>query len=134
MNDRRDVTGVWYGRWTSADPRVAPNSFIATLTEEFACVFGSTSERDRLGAGLIGADVDGTRSGGRLEFTKRYNGGRLSHSVHYAGRINAAGTDIAGDWRFSHYSGSFTMMREIFDGLKVEDSEQVENKVPERAR
>jgi hypothetical protein len=52
----------------------------------------------------------------------------LSHAVHYAGTINAAGTDINGTWQLRQYSGSFSMTREIFDDLDVEDEEKVEKR------
>jgi hypothetical protein len=125
MSDRRNVTGVWYGRWTSPTPRVRPNSFIATLVEAHARISGSISERDLAGPGIIGADVGGARAGGRLEFIKQYNGGRLSHAVHYAGTINAAGTEVSGSWRLGTYSGGFAMTREIFDDLDVDEEEEV---------
>ena len=128
MSDRRDVTGVWYGRWTSPDPNIRPNTFIATLVEAHARISGSISEPDLWGPGILGADVDGARAGGRLEFIKHYNSGRLSHAVHYAGTINAAGTDINGTWQLRQYSGSFSMTREIFDDLDVEDEEKVEKR------
>lgn len=134
MKDRRDVTGVWYGRWTSPNRWIRPNSFIATLTEAHALVSGSITERDDHEPGIIGSDVDGARAGGRIEFTKQYSSGRLSHAVYYAGVINSAGTRIDGEWRFSRYAGAFTMSREIFDGLDAEDQEEVGKREEEPVR
>lgn len=69
MTDLRDVTGVWYGRWTATDRRIMPNSFIATLQESASLVSGTITEPDREQAGLLRAIVDGTRTGGQIEFT-----------------------------------------------------------------
>lgn len=130
MSDRRDVTGVWYGRWTSPNPFIRPNSFIATLAERASRVSGSITERDDHGPGIIRARVDGARAGGRIQFTKQYDGsGRLSHAVDYAGTINAAGTEIAGTWRFSRYSGNFAMTRESFSAEELADEESADRDV-----
>lgn len=131
MTDRRDVTGIWYGRWGSSNPYVAPNSFIATLEERASLVSGSITERDRQEPGIIRAGVDGVRAGGRIAFTKQYDGsGRLSHAVGYVGTINGAGTDISGTWRFSLYSGDFSMTREAFSAEELA-AEQAEDREAE---
>ncbi|MES2021943.1 MAG: hypothetical protein V4460_11630 [Pseudomonadota bacterium] len=122
MTDPRDVTGVWYGRWTATDRRIMPNSFIATLQESASLVSGTITEPDREQAGLLRAIVDGTRTGGQIEFTKTYDGsGRLAHSVEYSGTVNAPGTEIAGLWRLAGYSGRFSMTREQFDADALMD-------------
>lgn len=130
MSDRRDVTGIWYGRWTSSHPLVRPNSFIANLREAHARISGSISERSETRGGVVVADVDGARAGGRLEFIKHYS----THAVHYAGTIDAAGTEITGNWRFDRYAGSFAMTREVFDGLDVEEEEEAVTKLPDTVR
>ncbi len=132
MSDRRDVTGVWYGRWTSSDPYVRPNSFIATLEEHASIVSGAITERGE--GGLERADVDGVRAGGRIEFHKQYDGsGRLAHSVAYVGTINGAGTAIVGTWRLgSGHSGAFTMNREKFDADELDREEIAETRIPAR--
>lgn len=135
MSDRRDVTGIWYGRWTSPNRYVRPNTFIATFEERASRVFGSITERDGDGAGIIRAGVDGARAGGRIQFTKQYDGsGRLSHAVAYAGTINGAGTEMSGTWRFSRYSGDFTMTREKFSAEELADEEAAERDVELTAR
>lgn len=127
MSDRRDVTGTWYGRWTSPHPFVAPNSFIATLEEQGSRVSGSITEPDLHGPDILRAHVDGARAGGRIEFTKQYDGsGRLSHAVAYAGSINAAGTEVSGMWRIDRYSGNFSMVRESFSIEELEDERVIE--------
>lgn len=123
MTDRRDVTGVWYGRWSSPDPHIRPNSFIATLVERASRVSGAITERDRDEPGVIRAHVDGARAGGRIHFVKQYDGARLSHAVAYAGTINGAGTEISGTFQFGLYSGDFVMARETFSADELADEE-----------
>lgn len=132
MTDRRDVTGVWYGRWNSANRYIAPNSFIATLEERSSLISGTTTERDRHQPGIRRADIDGVRAGGRVEFTKQYSGGRSAHAVHYSGKVSAAGTEIKGTFRFERYDGEFVMARERFDAEELEDVEEIETPVPEK--
>ncbi|MEO5493370.1 MAG: hypothetical protein ABIR08_05015 [Sphingomonas sp.] len=135
MTDRRDVTGIWYGRWSSPNPYVAPNTFIATLEESASLVSGSITERDRCQPGIIRAGVDGVRAGGRIEFTKQYDGsGRLSHAVSYAGAINGPGTEISGTWQFSRYSGDFAMTRETFSIEDLVEEETEEREVEQTTR
>lgn len=124
MNDRRDLTGVWYGRYTAEHPDVAPNSFIATLYEGGGQVSGTTSEPDPWNGDVRRADVSGRRGGAAVRFTKQYDGsGGLSHAVFYAGRINESGTEVIGSWMFEQYRGSFAMQREQFDEAELEDEE-----------
>lgn len=126
MSDRRNVTGIWYGRFASPNIYVIPNRFIATLAEQASLVSGSTTEVNRQGPGILHASIDGVRAGGRVAFTKQYRGGRLSHAVDYAGTINGAGTEISGTWRFSRYSGSFVMTRETFSIEELEEEREVD--------
>ena len=125
MGDPKDVSGVWYGRWTAERP-VYPNSFIANFIEAGGLVSGAITERDIYRPPAIyRAFVEGMRAGPEIRFVKRYDGsGRLSHSVLYTGRINGAGTEIAGIWHFSTYSGSFTMQRESFTAEELDEREE----------
>lgn len=126
MSDTLDVSGVWYGRWNADDPRVRPNRFIAHLAEGGGQFAGTTTEPDlRRRSGIILALVEGARAGPEIRFVKQYDGsGRLAHSVLYSGRINGMGTEIGGTWRFSSYSGSFTMQRERFTTEELEAYEE----------
>ncbi|GAA0315820.1 hypothetical protein GCM10009087_27890 [Sphingomonas oligophenolica] len=132
MNDTLDVSGVWYGRWNADNRIVRPNRFIAHLVEGGGQFAGTTSEPDlSQRAGIILAFVEGARAGAEIRFVKQYDGtGRLSHSVLYSGRINGAGTEIHGTWRFSSYSGSFRMERERFAAGELEIVEEVSEQVP----
>ena len=131
MNDTLDVSGVWYGSWNAQDRRVRENRFIAHLAEGGGQFAGTTTEPD-LGqrSGILLAFVEGARAGAEIRFIKQYDGrGRLEHSVLYSGRINNAGTEIHGTWRFSAYTGSFTMQRELFRVEELEVHEAVDEQV-----
>ena len=121
MSDSRDVTGIWYGRWTAERP-VYPNSFIANLVEAGGSFSGSTSEPDIYRRpGILRAFVEGGRAGPEIRFVKQYDGsGRPSHAILYTGQINATGTEIVGIWHFSEHSGRFVMQRERFTTEELE--------------
>ncbi|QDZ07662.1 hypothetical protein FPZ24_09300 [Sphingomonas panacisoli] len=129
MTDRRNVTGVWYGRWSSPNPYVAPNSFIATLQERASRVSGSVTEADRQDGTILRSTIDGARAGGRIQFMKQYDGGRLSHTVAYAGTINGAGTEILGTFQFSRYAGDFVMTRETFSADELSEEQATDREV-----
>jgi hypothetical protein len=128
MADKRDVTGVWYGRYRSDSDR-QNNGFIANLTETGGLVDGSISEPNdsrRRPGGVRHADVEGRRGGAKLRFVKQYNGsGGFTHAVYYSGTIDAEGTVIAGVWQVDSIRGTFTMQREKFDEAELEEEEEV---------
>lgn len=122
----RDVTGVWYGRWSSNDPFVYPNSFIAVLEELAGAIDGSVSETDPEGPEPLRATVSGGRSGAQIHWIKQYDSGRLSHAVYYAGTVNHDATEISGGWRLEQWSGSFAMRREKFSIEELEEDRVIE--------
>ena len=128
MNDPRDATGVWYGRYFATGWDVPENSFIAHLEEIGGAVDGTITEPDDTGRSEIRcAFVSGSRSLDTLAFTKQYDpAGPLAHSVAYTGRISEDGTEVTGDWRFSGYHGSFVMNREIFRAEELDEEAEVE--------
>ena len=123
--DGRDVSGVWYGRWSSDDPMVYPNSFIAVLDEIGGAVDGTVSETDPEGAAPLRATISGGRSGAQIHWIKQYDSGRLSHAVYYAGTVNEDATEISGGWRLEHWSGSFAMRREKFTTEELEADREI---------
>lgn len=131
MNDPRDATGVWYGRYFATDRDVPDNSFIAHLEEFGGAVEGTITEPYETGPSEIRrAFVSGTRSADTLVFTKQYDpAGPLAHSVAYSGRISEDGTEITGDWRFSGYHGSFVMNREIFSAEELDEDAAVDEEL-----
>jgi hypothetical protein len=122
--DSQDVSGVWYGRWTSEDPFIAPNSFIAVLEEAASAVDGTVSEVDD--HGHFRASVSGARTGSQIQWIKQYDGGGRDHAVYYAGLVNQDATQITGGWRLEHWSGGFAMQREKFSIDELEDEQVIE--------
>lgn len=116
MIDKRDLSGVWYGRFNGVG-NVFPNRFIAVLYESGGAISGTTSEPDELAdAQTLRASVSGVRAGAAVSFVKQYDGAAYcAHAVDYQGRVDGEGTVVVGDWRFAHYSGRFVMQRERFD-------------------
>jgi hypothetical protein len=127
MSDRRDMTGVWYGRYVgSADAQ--RNSFIAVLEEQAGVFAGTITEPDSEGGGGVrSASVAGRRQGGTIDFVKQYHG-RWTHSVQYLGSVDAEGLAASGSWRVEWLDGRFTMQREQFSAeeLEAEETERVE--------
>jgi len=127
--DPRDVSGVWYGRWSSDDPLVYPNGFIAVLEEVAGSVDGSVSETNPEGPEPLHATVSGGRSGAQIHWIKQYEG-RWCHAVYYAGTVNHDATEISGGWRLEQWSGSFAMRREKFSIEELEEDRVIEILVP----
>ncbi len=128
MSDPADVTGVWYGRYVSRDQ---DNGFIAVLEETAGVFTGTITEPDARSGGIRRANVAGRRDGAAIAFIKQYDGsGGWVHAVHYGGRIDGEGTEIAGGWKVDWTSGSFTMTREKFAAEELEDEEEVEIVAP----
>ncbi|MBC9031971.1 hypothetical protein IAG41_06165 [Sphingomonas sp. JC676] len=122
--DGRDVSGVWYGRWSSTDPFVDPNSFIAVLEEMGGAVDGSISETDPEAPEPLRATVSGARTGAQIHWIKQYEG-RWTHAVYYAGTVNDDATEISGGWRLDQWSGSFAMRREKFSIEELEADREI---------
>ncbi len=129
--DPHDVSGVWYGRYFASSAGVEANSFIAHLEEMAGEVSGTITEPDTTGTDEVRrAFVDGDRMGKQLKFTKQYDpAGALAHSVAYAGTISDDGTEVAGEWRFSGYHGSFVMNRETFAADELDDEAAVDEDI-----
>ena len=111
MSDPLDVTGAWEGIFSY--PRgLPPSGFRAELREAGGAIVGETEESGDGGA-TRHALVAGTRSGGAVIFTKRYDeADRAPHPVNYAGTLDAAGDEITGRWDIpGHWSGTFIMVR-----------------------
>lgn len=91
-------------------------SFVARLSETNAWLDGFTQETGTAGdaRGLtISATLQGRRTGHSVTFLKLYTGSHRGYdSVHYAGAVNADGTEIAGRWTVpGSWSGTFVMTR-----------------------
>jgi len=127
MADKRDVTGVWYGRY-EADHWDETNGFIAVLEEMGGAVSGVITERDTEGQVEVRrALVSGHREGNGVRFIKQYDGtGGHVHAINYSGRIDGEGAEINGAWSQSWGWGRFVMEREKFDAAELEAEEEVD--------
>jgi hypothetical protein len=110
-----NLTGVWHGLYSYSVYR-EPVYFVATLIDAGSSFSGATHESEigQEGAPLtLFANVEGSRSGKAIIFTKAYDGsGGWSHAVSYAGMITDDGTEIEGLWSIgSEASGRFLMIR-----------------------
>lgn len=126
MSDPREMSGVWYGRYTS-NAGDQDNGFIAVLEEAGGIFSGSISEPDARG-GIRNASVAGRRSSGLIQFVKQYRG-RFSHAVFYEGQVDDQGTEANGKWRIDDgTNGGFSMQREKFsiEELEAEEEETLE--------
>jgi hypothetical protein len=129
MSDRRDMTGVWYGRYVgSADTQ--RNSFIAVLEEQAGVFAGTITEPDPEGGGGVrSASVAGRRQGGTIDFVKQYEG-RWTHAVQYLGSVDAEGLAASGSWRVAWLDGRFSMQRERFSAEALEEEVEDAAAVP----
>jgi hypothetical protein len=127
MPDKRDVTGVWYGRY-DAQHWDEENGFIAVLEETGGAFSGVITERDTTGSvDLRRALVTGHREGTAVRWIKQYDGtGGHVHAINYAGRIDAEGTEIIGTWAQKWARGRFVMEREKFSEAELEAEEEAE--------
>lgn len=110
-----NLTGTWHGLYAYPS-RKKPVPFMAFMSELDGLFDGTTEETGSAGdaAGQrLTASVQGRRTGRSLTMLKMYHGAyALYDSVHYAGEINADGSEINGTWRVpGSWSGTFLMIR-----------------------
>lgn len=123
MSAQANLSGLWSGfyKYDGYDLNVL---FTAALTENDLEVFGTTLEpfpNDPFGDREVEAEIEGTRSGLHLEFSKVYDPsvGVRQPPLLYKGAINDDFTEVRGIWRFrglaarlsGYPTGVFTMNR-----------------------
>ncbi len=122
MNDPRDLSGVWYGRYV--DRHGGQNtSFIALFDEKGGHVSGTITEPADGAGGIRRATVLGTRNGASVGFVKQYHG-RWTHAVHYSGAVSEHGLEANGTWQVDGLRGSFVMQREKFSAEELADERE----------
>jgi hypothetical protein len=111
----KNLTGVWRGLFSY--PRMyRAAGFTATLIETGSSLTGSTTEiaveglRDGM---AVSAFLSGRRTGGRVIFTKQYEGPEPpNHSVEYDGALAEDFMEIDGRWFIpGSWAGRFLMIR-----------------------
>jgi hypothetical protein len=116
-----NLTGIWNGIYNYPAKYEIPEShFLATLIEFGGSFSGSIHEimqrRGHRGV-KANASVEGKRTEDLVTFVKLYDGGGLSHSVHYEGHLSLDGCEIEGHWHIPHedparvFAGRFLMIR-----------------------
>jgi hypothetical protein len=112
----RDLTGTWSGIFNY--PRsLPPGQFTAELRDHGGQLAGETTElgqtrRDQ--GSTLHALIEGRRTGGSVDFVKRYDAERRANTpVYYTGSISADGDEITGTWDIpGHWNGTFIMIRQ----------------------
>jgi hypothetical protein len=111
------LTGAWSGAYRY--PRDAgPETVFNVQIEEVGGAFsGSMQEPNLIRSGdssIASADIEGTRTGSSVAFTKFYDGsGGMNHAVRYEGSVDANLTRIDGTWTIPRtWSGTFFMVRD----------------------
>lgn len=114
--EAKDLSGLWTGTYgyDAATPRNV--NFTAKLRFEDDDFSGTTSEPNTFGAKsakrLTASIVGIVGPSGAVNFTKTYDGsGGVSHSVDYAGYLEANGRCISGNWHIGDTGGPFRMCR-----------------------
>ena len=120
----QNLTGVWQGLY-SYPGQGEPVSFVATLIEAGAFLYGTTHETCALADAsrrTLHAMISGVRGGGSVTFTKAYDGtAGWNHRVEYDGALNADATEIEGRWSISGLlAGRFMMIRNPGKEVAVE--------------
>ena len=127
-----DLSGRWAGFFNYPDSG-PPVNFEAVLREHAGRLTGTTTELgdtpDTLGRVLNGV-IDGHRDGASVHFIKMYEEADEEYDVvHYSGRVEAGGNEIAGRWEIPRiWSGTFLMVRNAGTAEPIERA--VEETVP----
>ncbi len=109
-----NLSGIWNGLYSYPRTR-PPVHFVAELSELDGWLSGVIEERsddDDDAGGMIGATLQGRRTGRTVTFLKTYDRmTRLRDAVQYQGEVNGDGTEIEGRWTTVGWSGAFLMIR-----------------------
>ena len=112
------LSGTWSGSYRYPGEAFPETVFSAVIEERDALFTGTTQEpnisRPWIGDAVITADIDGTREGCDVRFSKFMNGsGGMRHVVLYEGVANEKLSRIEGRWTIpGEWSGSFFMERD----------------------
>lgn len=117
---RSSLTGSWSGAYRFPADALPETVFNVQIEEVAGAFTGSMQEPNllRLGPGqIVSADIEGTRSGEAVTFTKFYDGsGGMDHAIRYDGTVDDALTRIEGTWSIPRdWSGTFFMVRDDLD-------------------
>ncbi|QGZ95641.1 hypothetical protein [Terricaulis silvestris] len=116
-NRRSSLTGSWSGAYRYPDDAFPETVFNAQIEEQNGAFFGAIDEPNVadpwLNLSVLKAEIEGTRSGLQIVFTKFYSAeADLGFAIRYEGTANEALTRIEGIWINPEWSGPFFMTRD----------------------
>jgi len=136
MSKRRStLTGSWSGAYRYPDD-FPETVFNAQIDEQNGAFVGTVQEPNigepELAVSVLTADIEGTRTGLKVTFTKFYGPeAELDFAIRYEGELNESMTRVDGIWINPDWSGTFFMTR---DDLGEEAAVEREVEVPIETR
>lgn len=124
---RASLTGSWSGAFRYPGDAFPETVFNAQIEESNGAFVGAIQEPNltRAGPSVLRADIEGTRNGRTITFTKFYDEqAAFKLAIRYEGEADDALTRIDGRWINPSWSGPFFMVR---------DDEAEANETAERA-
>jgi hypothetical protein len=127
---RSTLTGSWSGAYrfpNDARPEVVFNVQIEEVEGAFTGALQEPNVYRYTSGGVITSDIEGTRTGQAVAFTKFYDGsGGMAHAVRYEGTADPNLSRIDGKWSIPRdWSGTFFMVRD--DGAAEAAVERAES-------
>lgn len=125
------IGGDWTGVYDYGQNQGDPVPFTAMLFDIRGAIWGTTTEPNTFAADagdVLSADVNGSRTGQEVRFSKTYQGRPSGgeYAAAYTGHVAAGGNRIEGEWRiatpFGTRGGPFVMTRA--PGVVVKKSAQ----------
>ena len=122
MSGDLDLSGEWTGVY-NYPVHLPPVAFEAAIHDLAGRISGTTSEVTSTPfspAQRLDAVIDGTREAHSVQFLKMYDSADQGFdTVHYSGRVDPEGDEIAGTWSVAGMSGTFLMVRRSKSGEKA---------------
>lgn len=113
---RASLTGSWSGAFRYPGDAFPETVFSAQIEERDSAFIGTTQEPNIdpwLKLSVLTAEIEGTRSGLKLSFTKFYSGdAQIGFAIRYEGEANDTLTRVEGRWINPDWSGTFFMTRD----------------------
>lgn len=129
------LTGSWSGAYRYRGDAAPEVVFNAQIEEVGGAFVGSLQEPNTFVDStetVLTAEIEGTREGARISFTKFYNHGGINHAIRYEGSVDDALTRIVGRWTIPRATaGTFFMTR---DDLGEAEAVEREDEVPIETR
>jgi hypothetical protein len=113
---RSSLTGSWSGAYRYPSIPGAETVFNAQIEEVGGAFVGAIQEPNDFmpdAVSVLTADIEGTRDGRAVIFTKFYHHEGIRHAIRYEGAADEALMRIEGKWLVGpNWSGTFFMVRD----------------------